>query len=101
MAVAAVAELTTTVAVTTPIAEALAVPVVAVMAAALATAAARISTVRRALPILAAVAEEQILNQLLQATADQELSSCVTLLLRYQAILACQPLVVPHALAQH
>ena len=100
-AVAAAVELMPTAAVIIRTVEALVVQAVAVMAAALATAAARISTVRRALPILAAVAEEQILNQLLQATADQESSSCVTLLLRYQAILACQPLVVPHALAQH
>ena len=100
MAVAAVAELTPTVAVTTPIAEALAVPVVAVMAAALATAAAPISTARRELQTLVAVVEEQILNQLLQAMVVRELSSCVTLLLPYQPTLACQQLVALLAPAQ-
>jgi hypothetical protein len=101
MAVAAAVALMPTAAVIIRTVQALEALVVAVTAAALATAVARISTVRRALPILAAAAEVLILNQLLPATADQESSSCVTLLLRYQHTLVCQPLVALHALPQH
>jgi hypothetical protein len=100
-AVAVVVALMPTAVVFIQMEEALEALAVAVMAAALATAAAHFSTARRALPILAAVVVVLTQNQVLRAMADQELLSCVTLLLRYQQTLVCQPLVVLHALAQH
>jgi hypothetical protein len=78
MAEAAAAGSTTTVAVTAPTAEALAVQAVAETAAVLGMAVALLSTARRAVQTLVVAVEELTLNQLSQAMADQESSLFVT-----------------------
>ena len=100
MAVAAVAELTPTVAVTTLMAEALVVPVAAEMAAVLAMAVAPISTARRELQTLAAAVEEQILNQLSLAMADQESSLFVMHCQLHRLFRRPRQLLALHARAQ-